>query len=287
MCELIIICFGKLHTPFTELVKESHLQVDGFQRVPTHPGDPDTGNHSVTVVLDALVEQDIHHEKEFKPAMTLGCSYSAPPHLAMWFEGSPADVRKSLEDWEHMAVFYVKICGKGRGSVRQTPIWSDALVRYRTHRDDFLAMSEGLSRLSKALFAAGAEEVHSPLPGAPPLRSKMDCDGLQGVLNPRNSSLSAIHLHSTVRMGENQALCAANSHGKLHAADNIWVNDSSLLPTSPGVNPQATILAIARRNVPNLPPALQTKSFFHIITRHLAPVGSYYCDYYYYGYYHY
>jgi choline dehydrogenase-like flavoprotein len=71
---------------------------------------------------------------------------------------------------------------------------------------------------------------------------------LRGVLNPRNSSLSAIHLHSSVRMGEDTDQCGADSHGRLYGAENVWVNDSSLLPTSPGVNPQGTILAIARRN---------------------------------------
>jgi choline dehydrogenase-like flavoprotein len=186
--------------------------------------------------------------EEFKPAMTLGCSYSAPPHLAMWLEGSPAKVRKSLEDWERMAVFYVKVCGQGRGSIRQMPILGDALVRYRTHSDDFVAMSEGLARLATALFAAGAEEVHSPLPGVEPLRQASQADSLRGVLNPRNSSLSAIHLHSSVRMGEDTDQCGADSHGRLYGAENVWVNDSSLLPTSPGVNPQGTILAIARRN---------------------------------------
>jgi choline dehydrogenase-like flavoprotein len=186
--------------------------------------------------------------EEFKPAMTLGCSYSAPPHLAMWLEGSPAEVRKSLEEWEKMAVFYVKVCGQGRGSIRQMPVLGDALVRYRTHPDDFAAMSEGLARLAKALFTAGAEEVHSPLPGVEPLRQASQADSLRGILTPRNSSLSAIHLHSSVRMGEDTARCGADSHGRLYGADNVWVNDSSLLPTSPGVNPQGTILAIARRN---------------------------------------
>ena len=244
--ERVVICAGAVQTPL--ILRRSgfrggigdHLTLNPMVRIVARF--PEPVNRPAFGVPVVQIE-------EFKPAMTLGCSYSAPPHLAMWFEGSPAEVRKNLEDWERMAVFYVKICGKGRGTVRQTPIWGDALVRYSTHRDDFDAMSEGLSRLAAALFASGAEEVHSPLPGSPPLRSSTECDGLRGVLNPRNSSLSAIHLHSTVRMGENHARCGADSHGKLHAADNIWVNDSSLLPTSPGVNPQATILAIARRNV--------------------------------------
>jgi choline dehydrogenase-like flavoprotein len=29
----------------------------------------------------------------------------------------------------------------------------------------------------------------------------------------------------------------------------LWVNDASLLPQAPGVNPQGTVMAFARRNV--------------------------------------
>ncbi len=244
--ERVVVCAGAVQTPL--ILRNSgwsgpignELTLNPMVRIVARF--PDVVNRPSFGVPVVQIE-------EFKPAMTLGCSYSAPPHLAMWLEGAPADVRKSLEDWERQAVFYVKVCGVGRGSVRQMPILGDALVRYRTHKDDFAAMSEGLYRLASALFAAGAEEVHSPLPGVPSLRSASECASLRGILNPRNSSLSAIHLHSTVRMGENMARCGADSHGRLHAADNVWINDSSLLPTSPGVNPQGTILAIARRNV--------------------------------------
>ena len=41
----------------------------------------------------------------------------------------------------------------------------------------------------------------------------------------------------------------ADSHGKPRAAHNVWVNDASLLPESPGINPQGLILALSRRNV--------------------------------------
>ncbi|MAY81045.1 MAG: oxidoreductase [Deltaproteobacteria bacterium] len=187
--------------------------------------------------------------EEFKPTMTIGCSYSAPPHLAMWLEGAADDVRRKLEDWHNLAVFYVKVCGRGRGSVRTMPIFGDSLVRYKTHADDFAHLGEGLFRLASALFAAGATEVHSPLPGMPHLKESSQAERLRRILTPQNSSLSAIHLHSTVPMGENPDVCAADSHGRLFGAENVTVNDSSLLPTSPGVNPQGTILAIARRNI--------------------------------------
>jgi choline dehydrogenase-like flavoprotein len=240
----LVVCAGAIQTP--RLLRNS-----GW----SHVGDGLTLNPMVRIVarfpepvnVPAFGVPVVQIE-EFKPEMTLGCSYSAPPHLAMWLEGSPADVRRSLEDWERMAVFYVKVCGQGSGTVRTMPVLGDAFVRYKTHADDFAALSLGLSRLAEALFAAGATEVHSPLPGAGSLRSAADAQSLLGVLNGRNASLSAIHLHSTVRMGA-EGRAGANSFGVLYGADNVRVNDSSLLPTSPGVNPQGTIMAIARRNV--------------------------------------
>jgi choline dehydrogenase-like flavoprotein len=35
----------------------------------------------------------------------------------------------------------------------------------------------------------------------------------------------------------------------VHGTEGLFVNDASLLCTAPGVNPQGTIMALARRNV--------------------------------------
>ena len=34
----------------------------------------------------------------------------------------------------------------------------------------------------------------------------------------------------------------------MHGTRNVYVNDASLLPDAPGVNPQASVMAIAIRN---------------------------------------
>jgi len=49
-------------------------------------------------------------------------------------------------------------------------------------------------------------------------------------------------------MGQDRAQCGADSFGRVHGTDNVWVNDASLLPTAPGVNPQGTVMALAIRN---------------------------------------
>jgi len=49
-------------------------------------------------------------------------------------------------------------------------------------------------------------------------------------------------------MGENKDRCAVNSFGKVHGWEDLYVSDGSILCDSPGVNPQGSIMALARRN---------------------------------------
>jgi choline dehydrogenase-like flavoprotein len=56
-----------------------------------------------------------------------------------------------------------------------------------------------------------------------------------------------VHLCSTVPIGEHPR-CAANSFGQVRGMKNVWVNDASMLPDAPGVNPQGSVQAFAVRN---------------------------------------
>jgi choline dehydrogenase-like flavoprotein len=58
-----------------------------------------------------------------------------------------------------------------------------------------------------------------------------------------------VHLFSSVPMGEDPARCPVDSFGAVRGVRGLRVNDASLLPGPPGVNPQGTVMAIAARNV--------------------------------------
>jgi choline dehydrogenase-like flavoprotein len=61
-----------------------------------------------------------------------------------------------------------------------------------------------------------------------------------------------VHMTSTVRMGNNRARTGTDSYGQVWDHPNLFVNDGSLLPDAPGVNPQAAIMTIANRNAEHL-----------------------------------
>ena len=57
-----------------------------------------------------------------------------------------------------------------------------------------------------------------------------------------------VHLCSTVPMGEDARVRPPTASGWCTAPRNVYVNDASLLPDAPGVNPQASVMAVAIRN---------------------------------------
>jgi choline dehydrogenase-like flavoprotein len=98
------------------------------------------------------------------------------------------------------------------------------------------------------MLEAGAEEVFPSFRGAPAIRNRRDVATMQHAFSAAKATVMTVHLCSTVPMGEVLERCGADSFGRVHGCRNLYVNDASLLPTAPGVNPQASVMAFAIRN---------------------------------------
>ena len=98
------------------------------------------------------------------------------------------------------------------------------------------------------MLEAGAREVFPSFRDAPIVRIAADLATLTGRFAATAASVMTVHLCSTVPMGEDRSVAAADSVGRVHGTDNVYVNDASLLPDAPGVNPQASVMAVALRN---------------------------------------
>ncbi len=98
------------------------------------------------------------------------------------------------------------------------------------------------------MLAAGATEVYPSFRGAPIVRNAVDLAAMQAQFTATKASVMTVHLCSTVPFGEDPDRCAVDSYGAVRSLSNVRVNDASLLPDAPGVNPQGSIMAIALRN---------------------------------------
>jgi choline dehydrogenase-like flavoprotein len=147
-----------------------------------------------------------------------------------------------------MSVYYAAITSEGTGRVVSLPRLRDPIVTYALTARDRELLRSGLARLALLMLEAGADTVFPSYRGAPAVRGRSDLDAMQRRFSATKASVMTVHLCSTVPTGDNTANCGADSFGRVPGPSNVYVNDASLLPTAPGVNPQASVMAFAIRN---------------------------------------
>jgi len=242
--DFVFVCGGAVQTP-------ALLRRSGFRR---RIGDTLKLQPMIKVV--ARFDSEVNHPDMWVPAdqvgdvssrFSFGCSISTRPHLAMAMSDHPDSARATLEDWRRAAVYYAISWG-GSGSVRSLPIVNEPLVRYRLGREDLCNLSDAVGELSHLLLEAGAKEVFPTVRGMRAITRPDDLTDIPRPLPAQRTNLSTVHLSSSCPMGENRARCSVDSFGQVHDQRGLYVSDASILCGAPGVNPQGTIMAFARRN---------------------------------------
>jgi choline dehydrogenase-like flavoprotein len=241
----VFVCGGAIQTP--TLLRRSGITRNVGNSLHMHP--------TVKIVArfpepvnSARMGVPVHQVKEFAPRISFGCSISSPAYLALALIDHPERLQSIDREWTHMAVYYAMISGNGRGTLRVLPGFSDPLVRYRVTNEDLSELSTGIRRLGQLLLGAGAVELFPSIVGVAPIRTEAELEQIPSPLPKSRSNLMTIHLTSSCPFGEEARLCAADSFGKVHGVDDLYIADASLLCTQPSVNPQGSIMAIARRN---------------------------------------
>jgi len=141
--------------------------------------------------------------------------------------------------------FGVMVSDTARGSVRSVAV--RMVVRYDLHPDDAERFRRGFELLARIFFADGAREVIVPLDGVPTLRDGNVEPLRRCRVRPREISAMAFHPLGTARAGADPATSVVDPHLQLHGTPGVYVADGSVVPSSLGVNPQITIMALAAR----------------------------------------
>ncbi len=241
--EVIVAC-GAIQTP--TLLRRSGLAPGGGTALHFHP--------TVKVVArfpepvnQAGMGVPVHQVKEFSPRIGLGCSISQPPHLALAMVDHPDALSEVMSDWSRYAVYYAMTTG-GAGRIWTLPGISDPLVQFSLSKADLADLADGLRRLCECLFAGGADRLYPSVRGLGPFSSAADLARIPSGLPRAATSLMTIHAFSSCAMGSDPRRSATDSYGRLHRAPEVRIADASLLCSPPGVNPQGSVMAFARRN---------------------------------------
>ncbi|HLM64834.1 MAG TPA: GMC family oxidoreductase [Acidimicrobiales bacterium] len=190
----------------------------------------------------------MHRVTEFSPNLTIGGSASRKGHVAMALADAGVPFDDALADWDNISVYYAAIRSEGSGRIIAVPGLRSPLVTYKLTDADLSRLARGLVHLGELLLAAGATELYPSILGGPVVRRVDELGAWWDGVTRTGANLMTVHLTSTIRMGEDRRRSAADSYGRVRGYRNLHVNDGSLLPDAPGVNPQAAIMAIAARN---------------------------------------
>ena len=240
----VFVCGGAVQTP--ALLQRSGIRRNIGTRLKMHPTVKLAARFPTPI--DDHLDVPVHQVREFAPDITMGGSVSRRGFVALALGDSWERNAARMEQWERIAVYYAAIRSDGDGVVRALPGLSSPLVGYRLTEADLSRLARGLVHLGELLFAAGAVELYPSIAGAPPLTRTDDLGMLWGLMSRAHANLMTIHLFSSVGMGEAHRMTGADSYGRIWGFDNLRVNDASLLPDAPGVNPQGAIMTFAARN---------------------------------------
>jgi choline dehydrogenase-like flavoprotein len=241
----VFVCAGAVQTP--ALLRRSGMTHNIGDSLRMHPTVKVVARFSEPVT-SAGMGVPVHQVKEFAPRFSMGCSISSPAFLALGMIDHPDYIGEVRHGWQYMANYYAMICSEGSGTVRPLPGFRDPLVKYRLTAQDHRTLGEALRKLAEILFANDALALYPSIARGPRLLSKDDLSRLPDSLPPGLTNLMTIHLFSSCPMGENKRRSAVGSFGEVHGRKNLFVSDASLLCGAPGVNPQGTVMALARRN---------------------------------------
>ncbi|HYM45639.1 MAG TPA: GMC family oxidoreductase [Solirubrobacteraceae bacterium] len=247
----VIVAAGTIHTPL--LLQRSGLGSGSGQlgrNLALHPATAAFARMDETVDMARGVPQSFYVD-EFAPEGIMFEGVAGPPsYAAMSLPLTGARHAEAMADYRRLAQFGLMVSDSSRGSVRS--LGGRPLIRYELLEADVARFRAGLAHMRELFAAAGAREVYLPLPhGVQPERARA-----------KDLKLMAFHPLGTARADARPTHGVVDGRLQLHGVRGVHVADGAVVPSSLGVNPQMTIMALATRlafgllgrGVPSEPP---------------------------------
>jgi len=244
--ELVVIACGAVHTPL--LLRRNGLggaSGELGRNLAIHPATAVRARFDERIDMARGVPQSYYID-EFAHERIMFEGVAGPPdYLAMTFPFSRERHREVMLDYARLAQFGVMVSDRSRGRVREQA--GRVRVRYDLCREDVAAFKRGIELLTELYWAAGATAVFPPVRGVDELHHGDSRPLRERELRAGDLSLMAFHPLGTARADARPEHGVVNGDLKLHGVEGLYVADASAVPSSLGVNPQITIMALATR----------------------------------------
>lgn len=232
----VVVAAGTVHTP--PLLARSGLGGGSGQlgrNLSIHPATAAFALMDEVVDMAKGVPQSFYVDEFADEGIVFEGVAGPPAYAAASLPLSGARHAEAMASYRNLAQFGLMVSDRSRGRIHS--VAGRPLIRYDLCDDDLQRFRRGLALLRELFEAAGAREVHLPLPrGVAPQRARA-----------RDLKLLAFHPLGTARADADPDRGVVDGDLALHGTAGVHVADGSVVPSALGVNPQLTIMALATR----------------------------------------
>ena len=179
------------------------------------------------------------------PGLKLETLAIPPEMVAGRLPGGGRELIRRFREYRNIAMWVTAVRAESAGTVKPG-LFGGTVVRYVLDEADMRKFRKGLAMVARMHFAAGAREV---IPGIYGLPYKIGPDEVhlidEGPLDPRAYIAILSHLFGGCPMSADPRQGVVDERGKVYGVEGLYVVDASAIPTTIGVNPQHTIMALA------------------------------------------
>jgi choline dehydrogenase-like flavoprotein len=243
----VVVAASTIQTP--NILRRSGLRAQAIGRhFQAHPGIGAGGFFDLPIRMDFGATQGAESIAFRRSDRIKLETIGMPPEVAaarIPFLG--AELSRRLASFANVGVWVANVRMKAEGIVDTQWDGRDR-VRFTPTPEDMQHARKALAIITRLLLEAGAREVWPGVHGAPSVVTSHDQVKAieEAALDPRGYSFVATHLFGAARMGPDPRTSAVGLDFSAHEARALYVVDSSIFPTNLGVNPQHTIMALAR-----------------------------------------
>jgi choline dehydrogenase-like flavoprotein len=234
---IVVVAAGTIHTPML-LARSGGLGASSGQlgrNLSLHPATAAMARMEEVVDMARGVPQSFYVDEFSRDGFLFETVAGPPAYAAMSLPLVGSRHAEVMASYRNLAQLGLMVSDSSRGSVHR--LGGRAVIRYDLNSRDVQTFRVGLAKLEELFLAAGAREVHLPLPPATaPER-----------VRARDLKLMGFHPLGTARADPRPAHGVVDGTLAVHGVQGLYLADGSVVPSSLGVNPQLTIMALATR----------------------------------------
>ncbi len=247
--KVVVVAAGAINTP--AILRRSGLRDRSVgDNLRFHPSGYLVGIFDDRVYPWTGATQGYHSTQFLNQGIKLESLWATAPVFAQRFPLGVRQFKRLLKRYDRAAVWDTWVSAEDSvGRVGVIPGTNKLDIQYDVGRGDLRRLQEGNALLAELFAAAGAREVLTGIKGLPEVMDAAEAPRIlrEAKLLPSDLPCGSNHVMGGAVMGADPTKSVCDGWGAVHGTANLYLCDTSIFPTSPGVNPMLTAMALAHR----------------------------------------